>query len=70
MPSYQSCFPELVPIAPTNTSDSADTFSFSEVDIKGVVAGTVTAVGVLITLLFVILLVLLVFSVSLWKRKR
>lgn len=68
MPSYQSCFPELVAVAPTNTS--ATTFSLSEVDITGVVAGTVGAVGVLATLLVVTLVVLLAFSISLWKKRK
>lgn len=66
MPSYQTCFPELVTVAPTNFSES--TFNIQEMpNITVIVAGTVSAVAVLF-LLVIILMISLVFSISLWRR--
>lgn len=67
-PSYQTCFPELITVAQTNFSEP--TLNVQEIpNITIIVAGTVSAVAVLV-LLVIILVVSLIFSISLWRRAK
>jgi hypothetical protein len=67
VPSYQTCFPELITVTPTNFSESTLNIIQESSNIITVIAGTVSAVAVLF-LLVIILMVSLVFSISLWRR--
>lgn len=65
-PSYQTCFSELITVAPTNFSEPM--LNVQEIpSITIIVAGTVSAVAVLF-LVVIILVVSLVFFISLWRR--
>ena len=66
VPSYQTCFPELMTVAPTNFSEA--TLSVQGIpNITVIVIGAVSGVAVLF-LLVVIFVISMVFSSSLWKR--
>ena len=66
VPSYQTCFSELITVVPTNISEPM--LNIQEIpSITIIVAGTVSAVAVLL-LMVIILMVSLVFSISLWRR--
>ena len=66
VPSYQTCFPELITVAPTNISEPSLNVQETP-NITVIIAGAVSAVAVL-SLLVIILMVSLVSSISLWRR--
>ena len=57
----------MITLAPTNSSEFDTTVTFQGVDITVIVAVIGSAVAVL-TLLVIILIVSLAFSISLWRR--